>query len=68
MPTVVIRIPEGGDVEFAKGLAKLVEKRLAELMELNKLLMNSELTNEDIEAISEEIERRRTFFENARSD
>ena len=68
MPTVAIRIPEGVDVEFAKGLAKLVEKRLAELMELNKLLMNSELTNEDIEAISEEIERRRTFFENARSD
>jgi len=69
MPTVAIRTPEGVDVEFAKELAKLVKKRLAELMELNELLMNSELTEEDIEAISEEIgRRRRAFFENARSD
>lgn len=41
---VAIRIPEGVDVEFAKGLAKLVEKCLVELMELDELLMNSELT------------------------
>ena len=51
---MAIRTPEGVDVEFAKELAKLVEKRLAELMELNKPLANSELTDKDIEAISGE--------------
>jgi len=59
---VAIITPEGVDVEFVKELAKLVEKRLAELMELNKLLTNSELTDKDIEAISEEIGRRRRAF------
>ena len=69
MPTVAIKIPEGVDVEFARGLAKLVEKRLVELMELNEILRSSELTDEDITAISEEIRRRRrAFFENAHSD
>jgi len=67
MPTVAIRVPDGVDVEFAKGLVKLVEKRLTELRELNELLKDSELTDEDIERISEEIgKRRRAFFENAR--
>jgi hypothetical protein len=59
MLTVAIRIPEGADVEFAKGLAKLVEKRLAELMELNEILKDSELTDEDIAEISREIGARR---------
>jgi len=69
MPTVAIRIPDGVDVEFAKGLAKLVEKRLEELRELNELLKNSELTDDDIEIIVEEIgRRRRAFFEKANSD
>ncbi|WP_297062767.1 hypothetical protein [Thermococcus sp.] len=68
MTSVAIRVPEGVDIEFAKRLAKLVEKRLAELTRLNSLLMNSELTDEDIEKISEEIGRRRTFFEKSDSD
>lgn len=69
MTSVAIRVPEGVDIEFAKRLAKLVEKRLAELTELNRLLMDSELTDEDIEAISREIgKRRRAFFEKAHSD
>jgi len=69
MTSVAIRVPEGVDIEFAKRLAKLVEKRLAELTELNRLLIDSELTDKDIEAISEEIgKRRRAFFENAHSD
>ena len=69
MTSVAIRVPEGVDIEFAKRLAKLVEKRLVELTELNRLLMDSELTDEDIEAISREIgKRRRAFFEKAHSD
>ncbi|WP_297487061.1 hypothetical protein [Thermococcus sp.] len=69
MTSVAIRVPEGVDIEFAKRLAKLVERRLAELTELNRLLMDSELTDEDIEAISGEIgKRRRAFFEKAHSD
>ena len=69
MTSVAIRVPEGIDIEFAKRLAKLVEKRLAELTELNRLLMDSELTDEDIEVISREIgKRRRAFFEKAHSD
>ncbi len=69
MTSIAIRVPGGVDIEFAKRLAKLVEKRLAELTELNSLLMNSELTDEDIEKISEEIgRRRRAFFEKSDSD
>jgi hypothetical protein len=64
MGTITIHIPEDIDPRIAKGFAKLVEERLRELAELDKILKNSELTDKDIEEITREIgTRRRAFFE-----
>ncbi|ASJ06779.1 hypothetical protein [Thermococcus pacificus] len=59
MTSIAIRVPEGVDIEFAKRLAKLVEKRLAELTELNRLLSDSELTDEDMGEVIKEFRTQR---------